>query len=57
MKVTKEIEIIHVVHGAKTKIAKELGCTWSYVSDCLIGKYNTPKADAVRRLALKKYSL
>ena len=57
MKVKKEITVIHVVRGAKTKIAKELGCNWNYVSDCLIGKYNTPKGDAVRRLALKKYSL
>lgn len=57
MEVKKTISVIHVVHGAKTKIANELGCTWSYVSDCLIGKYNTPKADAVRRLALEKYSL
>lgn len=57
MKVKKEITVIHVVRGAKTKIAKELGCNWNYVSDCLIGKYDTPKGDAVRRLALKKYSL
>lgn len=44
---------IVVPYGAITKLAEKHGCSRKYVSHCLRGMYDTPKADAVRQDAKK----
>lgn len=50
----KTIKRIVVPRGAIKKIAEQQGCSDKYVSQCLRGLYETPKAEAVRQAA-KKY--
>jgi hypothetical protein len=49
----KAFKRILVPHGAITKLADKHGCSTKYVSECLRGVYDTPKADAVRADAKK----
>jgi hypothetical protein len=44
---------ILVPHGAIKKLAEQFGCSDKYVSHCLRGMYDTPKAEEVRKAAKK----
>lgn len=44
---------ILVPHGCITKLAQEHQCSRVYVSNCLKGLYDTPKAEKIRTAARK----
>lgn len=45
---------ILVKHGEAVAIARFLGCNKNTVTSALKGKYNTPLAQKIRKIALKR---
>lgn len=46
---------IKVWHGATSKLAKEFGIHRNCVAEMLQFKYNTERAEAVRKAAMERY--